>query len=49
MAEVEPGTDICPGVPSPSTLTTESSGEVVPICMSHSSVEELAVWRSIHT
>ena len=39
--------DICPGVPGPSTLATEGSGEIVPVCVaSHSSTEELVTGAS---
>jgi len=47
LAEVEPG-DISPGVPGPSTLATEGSAEIVPVCVvSRSSTAELETRASL--
>jgi len=47
LAEVEPG-DISPGVPGPSTLATEGSGEIVPVCVvGRSSTAELETGPSL--
>jgi len=45
LAEVESG-DLGPGVPGPSSLVTEGSGELVPVSvMSHSSIADVAGHR----
>jgi len=48
LAEVETG-DSGPGVPGPSSLVTEGSGELVPVSvMSHSSISDVAGASSSH-
>jgi len=48
LAEVETG-DSGPGVPGPSSLVTEGSGELVPVrVMSHSSIADVALANPSH-
>jgi len=48
LAEIESG-DSGPGVPGPSFLVTEGSGELVPVnVMSHSSIADVAGASPLH-